>query len=102
MAALDAAVAITERERTRRCRDDLHLDVPRVGQVRLGEQRRVTEPEFGLGGALPVGVVNLLGDVDDSHAATTAARQRLDHDRAALGLGECADIVDAGGPVDRR
>ena len=102
VAALNAAVPVAQRERARRRCDDLHLDMPRVGQMRLGKQRRIAEAELRFCGALPVGVVNLVGAVDYSHAATAAAGKRFDHDRAIVGGGEGADVVDAAGSVGGR
>ena len=85
-----------------RCRDDLYLDVPRVVQQRLGEQRRIAEAELRLRGALAVGVVDLIGAVHLPHSAAAAAGQRLDHDGAVLGGEERADVVDAARPFGRR
>ncbi len=106
VAPLDAAVTVAERQRTRRgarrCRDDLHLDVSRVGQMRLGEHRPIAESKLGLGGALPVGIVNLIDAADYSHAAAAAAGQRLDHDAAVLRGGERVNVLDAAGPVGGR
>ena len=105
IAPLDAAVTVAERQRMRlvpgRCRHDLHLDVPRAVQQRLGEHRRVAEAELCLGGALAVGVVDLVGAAHLAHAASTAARERLDHDRAVLGGEERADILDAARALGR-
>src|SRR6202162_5226176 len=74
----------------------------RIGQMGLGKERRIAEAELRLCGALPVGVVNLVGAVDYSHAATAAAGKRFDHDRAIVGGGEGADVVDAAGSVGGR
>ena len=60
VAPLHAAVTVAERERMRsgagRRGDDLHLDVACIVEHRLGEQRRIAETKFGLGGALAANV----------------------------------------------
>ncbi|BDB43435.1 hypothetical protein IWGMT90018_38810 [Mycobacterium kiyosense] len=42
--------------------------MPGVVEQRFGENRRLTEAESGFGGALPVGIVNLVGAVHPAHA----------------------------------
>ena len=106
VAPLDAAVTVAQRQRTcrwaRRCSDDLHLDMPRVGQVRLGKDCPIAESQLGLSGGLPVGIVNLVDAVDDSHTAAAATGQRLDHDAALVRGGEQPDVLDAAGSVGGR
>ena len=85
-----------------RRRDDLYLDVSRVVQQHLGEQRRIPEAELRLRGALAVGVVDLIGAVHPPHPAAAAAGQRFDHDGAVLRVEKRADVVDAARPVGRR
>ena len=70
--------------------------------MRLGEQGRVTKAELGFGGALPVGIVNLVSAADYSHAPAASAGKRFDHDPALMGSQECADVLDAAGPAGGR
>lgn len=102
VAALDAAVAVAQGKRMRlgpgRRRDDLHLDMAGVVEQRLDEHGGIVEPQLRLGGALAVGVVDLVGAVHSAHPATASAGQRLDHDDPVVGGEECADVLEAAGP----
>ena len=76
--------------------DDLHLDVPRVGDVPLGEHRTV--PERGRG--LPAGGSDRAGQVGQvphqPHAPATAAERRLDQQRQAHPADQLAQVGVAG------
>ncbi len=99
VAALQRALAFAERDDgATAVADDLHLDVPRARQVALDVEVARAERARGLGAAARVGLGEGRGIADDPHAATAAARDRLQHDRATGRLGgeERARLLHAG------
>lgn len=81
MAALEGAVAGAEREDGAvPVAEDLHLDMAARRQVGLDEDLAVTEGGEGLGGGRLQGGGQFVEGVDDAHAASAAARGRLDED----------------------
>ena len=84
VAALDGAFALPEMaDRAKMVADDLHLDVAGVADQALDIDAVAAEGGHGLGLAARIGLLQLVGVVDDAHAAAAAAGDRLDHDGAA-------------------
>ena len=84
VAALHGAVALAE------CEDgavavseQLHLDVPGVGEVALAVDRAVAERRLGLARGGLERLLELLGSLDDAHAAPAAPRGCLHEQREA-------------------
>ena len=97
VAALEAAFALAQMGgRAAAVADDLHLDVAGAGQEPLDHYGRVAEGGLRFRLAARVGFGDLVGGGDDAHPTSAAARDGLDHHRAALaerveelfGLGE--------------
>ncbi|MCY1287130.1 hypothetical protein D9M70_361170 [compost metagenome] len=65
--------------------EHLHLDVAGVLHQLFGVQRAVAERRLRLGLTARIGLVQLIRRTHRAHAATAAASQRLEHDRAVLG-----------------
>ena len=81
--ALDRAFALPEMaDRAIVVADDLHLDVAGVADQALDIDAVAAEGGLGLGLAARIGLLELVGVVDDAHAAAAAASDRLDHDGA--------------------
>ena len=98
VAALDRAVASTERRRGLLAGHDLHLDVAPGLDVRLDEDGPVAERTLRLGpGGLDLGLQPVEGAYD-AHAAPAATRRGLHHQRqVGLGrLGRRREHRDAG------
>ena len=84
MAALHRAVALEEVDEVAvRVAEDLHLDVLGAADVALEEHRVVAEGGAGLALRLFERAVELVGLLDDAHAAAAAAERRLDDHREA-------------------
>ena len=84
VAALEGAVALSEvAHRTGAVADDLHLDVARAADQPLDVEAAVAERGERFGAAARVGLLHLLGALDDAHAAPSPAGDRLQHHRAA-------------------
>ena len=79
MAPLERALALAERDDVAvRVADHLHLDVPRTRQEALEEHAVVAEPGGRLTPRRGHRGLEVLGALDDAHAAPAAARGRLD------------------------
>jgi hypothetical protein len=63
--------------------DDLHLDMPGVANQPLDIDAVAAEGGLRLGLAARIGLFELIGVIDDAHAAPAAAGNGLDHDRAS-------------------
>ena len=87
--------------------EDLHLDVARLGEIALEEDRRVTERGLRLAARGLERVGEILGPLDDAHALAAAAGGGLDHHRVTdvtrnldRALGRFDGVVPAGDGVD--
>ena len=102
VAALDGAFALPEMaDRAVVVADDLHLDVAGVADQALDIDAVAAEGRHRLGLAARIGLLQLVGVVDDAHAAAAAAGDRLDHDGAAgaQGFQEGPCLFQAGRPA---
>ncbi len=91
--ALDGAVAFPEMHQIPvRVAEDLHLDVFRARDVPF--EKDVRPPERGTSLALRLCELGFkfVGTVHDAHAASAAAKARLDHQRVADACGLCDDF----------
>src|SRR5712671_5619316 len=87
VAALDGAFTLPEMaDRAKVVADDLHLDVARVADQALDINAVAAKGGHRLGLAARIGLLQLGRIVDDAHAASAAAGDRLDHDSAAGAL----------------
>ena len=85
IAALDAAFALPQvADVARAVADDLHFDVTRARHQLLDIHVAVAERRARLGLAALVCFLDFVGARDGTHAAATAARHGLDHDRCAV------------------
>ena len=90
VAPLDGAVALADRDDAPvRVGEELHLDVARSLEVALAVERAVAERALGLALGRLERVVELVRRANDAHAATAAARRRLDEQREADLLAAC-------------
>ena len=86
VAALHAALALTDvADRAAAVAHDLDFDVARAGDEALDVDGVGAEGAQGLGLAALVRLRDLVGAIDDAHAAATAAGHGLDQHRRALG-----------------
>src|SRR5262249_49175114 len=101
VSALQRALAIVQRDAALAISDDLDLDVARARQQALDVDVAAAESGLRFGAAARVGLVEPGGAGDGADAAPAAARDRLDHDRAAgaeapqrfAGLGETGGLL---------
>src|SRR5215467_7669126 len=99
VAALDGAIALVQmHDLAMAIAEDLHLDVPRLGEVALDEERARTEGSArpSLRGGVGLGEGRSVGDLD--HADAASARRRLEHERIADAGGDAARLLEG---VDR-
>ncbi len=79
---LDGAFALPQMaDRAMVVTDDLHLDMPGVADQALDIDAVAAEGGLRLGLAARIGFFELVGVIDDAHAAPAAAGNGLDHDR---------------------
>ena len=89
VAALDRALPLTQVDDVAvGIADDLHLDVAGAFDVRLDEDRAVTERRCGLARACRDRVGELVGAAHDAHATAAAAGCRLDERRHRDAVGD--------------
>ena len=82
MTALHRAVALAERDDGAvPVAEHLHLHVARLDEVALAEHRAVAERRLGLARRAVERVGEILGSLDDAHAAPASTRCRLDEQR---------------------
>src|SRR5215472_15158258 len=99
VAALDGAIALVQMHHLAvAIAEHLHLDVPRLGEIVLDEERARAEGSArpSLRGGVGLGEGRPVGDLD--HADAAAARRRLEHERVADAGGDAARLVEG---VDR-
>ena len=75
---------------------DLHLDVLGFDHGPLDVDGAVTEGGLGLTGGLPGQLAQVLGLLDEPHAAPATTGDGLDEDRVGLSLGTLDDLIDVG------